>query len=137
MLSAKKLLWMALLLGLAVPVLAEEPLPALPPEQESAEAMRSSVDEALPQLQPSTLPTLPPADVTSVTPNTMVSVTCFIGNPNNEDEVGSLGIFSAAQAARSCNETFFDCRGKCYGCYLDFDYGEEVCMDAAGKKYLR
>jgi hypothetical protein len=84
------------------------------------------------------LPTLPPAQASSLdNSNSLVSVSCYVGNPNNEDGVGNLSVPSASQAGPVCNNTFLICKGKCYGCFDDFDYSEEICVDNSGKKYLR
>jgi hypothetical protein len=66
-----------------------------------------------------------------------VSVSCYKGDSNNGYMVGNMMIFSPETAGQSCNSFYYDCKGKCYGCFSDFDLSEDVCYDAAGRKFLK
>jgi hypothetical protein len=66
-----------------------------------------------------------------------VSVTCYQGNPNaGGNTMGSVSVIPASAGA-TCNSLYYDCQGRCYGCYSDFDLSEDVCVDASGRKFLR
>lgn len=114
----KNLCWAVLLL-LALPAFAEDTRPEL----------QSTPLENLPRLS-----SIPDSINQS---ESMVAVECYIGNPLNGNRAGSLTANSASQAGSSCNALFFDCQGQCYGCFSDFDFSEEICVDNAGRKYLR
>jgi hypothetical protein len=101
---------------------------------------------ALPALGQDTLPTLQPGQLPSLSAQPMTvappsdknySVECYLGNPNQKDRLGSLIATSATDAGPACNSMFFACKGSCYGCFSDFDFPEEICVDNAGRKYLR
>jgi len=66
-----------------------------------------------------------------------VSVTCYLGNPNDGQTLGSITVPSPAEAGPSCNSLNYSCRGRCFGCYADFDMSEDICVDGSGRKYLR
>ncbi len=62
-----------------------------------------------------------------------ISIVCYVdGEP-----VGNVAVFNIADAARSCDITYYDCRGRCVGCFHDFDYVENVCVDLTGNTFLR
>jgi hypothetical protein len=46
-------------------------------------------------------------------------------------------VFSPEAASTQCNALYYACKGKCYGCFSDFDLGGEVCYDSAGKRFLQ
>lgn len=63
-----------------------------------------------------------------------ISVACYFGDRLVGDGVVVFDVSSAAQA---CNGLFYDCRGRCFGCFHDFDYAEDVCVDMYGRTFLR
>ena len=63
-------------------------------------------------------------------------VACYIGNPNNNNNIGTITIFDLNSAGAACNATFINCQGKCVGCVNDFDLDGTVCYDNNGKKFL-
>jgi hypothetical protein len=65
------------------------------------------------------------------------SVECYLGNPDQKQMLGSMMANSAKDAGTGCNGMFWACNGACYGCFTDFDYSDDICVDKAGKKYLR
>jgi hypothetical protein len=69
--------------------------------------------------------------------DTGYDVTCYIGNPNNNKNIGTITIFDLTAAGASCNATFINCQGKCVGCVNDFDLDGTVCYDNNGKKFLQ
>lgn len=66
----------------------------------------------------------------------MYSVSCYIGNPGNNRNIGSIQISDITSAGPLCNATFPVCEGKCVGCVNDFDLDGTVCYDRNGKKFL-
>ena len=83
------------------------------------------------------LPSTGTADISVNSRDQNVSVTCYMGNPNaGGSTMGSISVI-AATAGAACNSLYYDCQGRCYGCYSDFDPSEDVCVDAAGRKFLR
>ncbi|HJV36252.1 hypothetical protein [Geomonas sp.] len=65
------------------------------------------------------------------------TVECYLGNPDQKQMLGSLMANSAHDAGPACNGMFLACNGACYGCFTDFDYSDDICVDKSGKKYLR
>ena len=63
-------------------------------------------------------------------------VTCYLGNPNDKNSLGSIAT-SAAAAGATCNSVNYVCQGRCFGCYSDFDLSEDICVDNSGRKFLR
>jgi hypothetical protein len=94
-------------------------------------------DEQLPSLSSSGLERLPGAGSGLSSMSETVSVTCYLGNPNDGQTLGSITVPSPAEAGPSCNSLNYSCRGRCFGCYADFDLSEDVCVDSSGRKYLR
>jgi hypothetical protein len=83
------------------------------------------------------LPSTSSADLSVNSRDQNVSVTCYQGNPNaGGSTMGSISVI-AATAGAACNSLYYDCQGRCFGCYSDFDLSEDVCVDAAGRKFLR
>jgi len=61
-----------------------------------------------------------------------IEVTCFKGNLDAGNQVGNITVTNPAEAGQTCNSTFYDCDGKCVGCYDDQNLGKKVCLDSAG-----
>jgi len=51
--------------------------------------------------------------------------------------LGSAVIFDISSAATACNNVYYECKGKCIGCFHDFDYVDYVCVDTSGRTFLR
>jgi hypothetical protein len=51
--------------------------------------------------------------------------------------IGSVVIFDVSNAAFACNNFYYDCKGKCIGCFNDSDYIDYVCVDTSGRTFLR
>jgi hypothetical protein len=65
-----------------------------------------------------------------------ISVTCY-NLQNSEIPVGNAIVYDTAQAASACNSLYYDCRGKCVGCFTDQDYLDSVCVDMRGTMFLK
>lgn len=85
---------------------------------------------------PPRLPSLDSAPQNMVATEQTTTVTCYLGNPNNRQSLGSISV-NAQAAGANCNSLYYDCQGRCYGCYSDFDMSEDICVDSSGRKYLR
>jgi len=97
--------------------------------------------DALPQPSstgPEGLPSLSasPMNVSTVSDQT-VSVTCYLGNPNERQVLGSITVSNPLEAGPSCNSLNYSCRGRCFGCYSDFDLSEDICVDNSGRRFIR
>jgi len=114
-----------LLLGCFVSVV----LPAMAAE-DTLPQLRSTGTEGLPSLSAS------PMNVSAVSDQT-VSVTCYLGNPNDREVLGSITVSNPLEAGPSCNSLNYSCRGRCFGCYSDFDLSEDICVNNAGRRFLR
>lgn len=68
--------------------------------------------------------------------DTSYDVTCYIGNPSNNNNIGTIMISDLTSAGAACNATFINCQGKCVGCVNDFELDGTVCYDNNGKKFL-
>jgi hypothetical protein len=62
-----------------------------------------------------------------------MSVICYKGS----SRIGTVTVFDGRAAAATCNTVLVDCRGSCIGCFRDFDYVDDVCVDVHGKVFLR
>jgi len=65
-----------------------------------------------------------------------ISVSCY-KDAKSSWSVGRVVVFDVAEAAQACNSMYYDCRGKCIGCYQDFDYVDNVCIDMRGNTFLK
>ena len=98
-------------------------------------------EDQLPSLSSGGLERLPdagssPLSVNSISDQT-INVTCYLGNPNDGQTLGSITAPTPSEAGASCNSLNYSCRGRCFGCYSDFDLSEDICVDGSGRKYLR
>ena len=114
-----RLFFLAGVLLSSIPVLGDEPLSQLPPGGSES------------------LPTLSPGSPNFLTSGETISVTCYLGNPNNQQSLGGVVVHSPEAAGPTCNSFNLVCQGRCYGCYADFDLSEDVCVDGSGRKFLR
>lgn len=66
------------------------------------------------------------------------TVYCYQGTPrDNRLMIGSVVVGDTGTAAQACNNIYYDCRKNCVGCFHDFDYVEDVCVDSYGNVFLR
>jgi hypothetical protein len=94
----------------------------------------------LPMLQsssPGQLPSLSTVNVNMVDQDKSLSVTCYLGNPNDRNSLGDIMVQGAVNAGPTCNSMFFSCKGRCFGCFSDFDLSQDICVDNGGRKFLR
>jgi hypothetical protein len=111
-----------LLVCLTLPALADDALPKIPP---------AAADDTLPKIPSGESPSVIPEDPEV---GKSYSVTCYLGNPSEGRNLGSLMVTSVTQAGPACNSAFYDCHDGCYGCITD---GDNVCVDKYGSKYQR
>ncbi len=96
--------------------------------------------DGLPMLPPAgsaQLRSLSSATINMTDPEKMISVTCYLGNPNDGKSVATIMIQGAASTGSSCNSMFYDCKGRCFGCFSDSDLSQDICVDNNGRKFLR
>ena len=89
----------------------------------------------LPSSQPSQLPSINTVNVQPVGDQN-ISVTCYLGNPNDRNSLGDIMVHSVPEAGTVCNSMYFACKGACFGCFSDFDLSQDICVDVGGKKFL-
>lgn len=65
-----------------------------------------------------------------------ISVSCY-KDAKSSWSVGRVVVFDVAEAAQACNSMYYDCRGRCIGCYQDSDYVDNVCVDMRGNTFLK
>ena len=94
-------------------------------------------EDQLPSLSSGGLERLPDAGSSLSSMSETISVTCYLGNPNDGQTLGSITVASPEEAGPSCNSLNYSCRGRCFGCYSDFDLSEDICVDSSGRKFLR
>ncbi len=63
-----------------------------------------------------------------------VSIFCYVGNPQDNELVGTVDVFDVRTAANSCNVMYNSCEGNCTGCFVDRE-SREVCIDPYGRFY--
>lgn len=65
-----------------------------------------------------------------------ISVSCYL-NSDEGSYLGSLMTFAPETSAEMCNRIYYACKGKCFGCFSDFDLSEDVCYDNQGRRFLK
>jgi hypothetical protein len=65
-----------------------------------------------------------------------IMVQCYVERPSAFNELGNVEVGNPESAAQSCNNVYYDCKGRCIGCYLHQD-GYEICIDAMGNEFLK
>jgi hypothetical protein len=65
------------------------------------------------------------------------TVSCYLGSPVIGNYVGNVTVYTPDTAARACNILYYACKGKCTGCFSDFDLTEDVCYDNQGRRFLK
>jgi hypothetical protein len=63
------------------------------------------------------------------------SITAYCYRDNRS--LGNVVVFDVSNAAAACNNLYYDCKGKCIGCFNDNDYVDYVCVDKSGRTFLR
>ncbi len=65
-----------------------------------------------------------------------ITVSCY-NLQKSQNPIGNIVVYDTAQAAAACNLAYYDCRGKCVGCFSDSDYIDSVCVTATGTLFLK
>ncbi len=65
-----------------------------------------------------------------------ITVSCYLGNPDNNQLLGYIEVFSISMSATRCNMMYYDCNGNCTACYID-ENGSQICIDTTGGRYTR
>jgi hypothetical protein len=65
-----------------------------------------------------------------------VSVTCY-NLEKSQLSVGSVVVYDTSRAAQTCNAVYYDCKGRCVGCFSDSDFIDAVCADETGALFLK
>jgi hypothetical protein len=73
--------------------------------------------------------------VTTVFAEQSISVSCY-NLEKSGIPVGNVVVYDTSLAARSCNSLYYDCKGRCVGCFTDQDYLDSVCIDVNGTMFL-
>ncbi len=63
-----------------------------------------------------------------------IQVYCYIGDPGDNEYLGTVDIFNPLQATSTCNMVYNDCKMNCTGCYTDQD-ARQICIDRSGQPY--
>lgn len=66
-----------------------------------------------------------------------VSASCYKGDPEEGNLIGSLTVVVPNDAGKGCNSLYASCGGECTGCVSEFDFGGDICYDSAGRKFLK
>ncbi|HWO99256.1 MAG TPA: hypothetical protein VNL74_01335 [Methylococcus sp.] len=53
------------------------------------------------------------------------------------EEVGSVMVPPNLPPARACNVVEYACKNRCVACAHDYDYYEDICVDAAGRQFVK
>jgi hypothetical protein len=61
-----------------------------------------------------------------------IQINCYKETRDAGNYKGKISVSKPEYAGQSCNSTFYDCDGKCFGCYFDKDQSKPVCYDNAG-----
>ena len=91
----------------------------------------------LPSSSSAQLPSIGSTTVNMADPDRSISVTCYLGNPNNGNSLGDIMARGPESAGPTCNALNFSCKGRCFGCFSDFDLSQDICVDSNGRKFLR
>ena len=63
-----------------------------------------------------------------------VQAYCYVGDPTDNEYIGTVDFVKPSQAASACDALYFDCEGHCTGCFKNDD-SEELCVDPTGRVY--
>ena len=61
-----------------------------------------------------------------------IDVSCYKGISQEGIYVGNVTVTKPASAGETCNSTYYDCDGKCVGCYYDQNLSKTICFDKSG-----
>jgi hypothetical protein len=102
-------------------------------------SLPASADELpmLPTTGITQLPSIDSATISMVDQDQNISVTCFLGNPNDRNSLGDIMVNGAGTAGATCNSLYFSCKGRCFACFSDFDLSQDICVDNSGRKFLK
>ncbi|HXX56370.1 MAG TPA: hypothetical protein VEI96_00050 [Thermodesulfovibrionales bacterium] len=64
------------------------------------------------------------------------AVSCYVGNPDNNQLIGDVEVFNISSAVARCNMMYMDCNGNCTACYIS-ENGSQSCIDSTGRQYTR
>ena len=64
------------------------------------------------------------------------TVSCY-NLQSSSYSLGSVVVIDTSQAAGACNSLYYNCKGRCVGCFTDQDYVEAVCVDVNGTLFLK
>jgi hypothetical protein len=64
------------------------------------------------------------------------AVSCYVGNPDNNQLVGNIDVFNISSAVSRCNMMYMDCSENCTACYIA-ENGSQICIDSTGRQYTR
>jgi hypothetical protein len=53
------------------------------------------------------------------------------------EEVGSVVVPPSLSPAQACNIVEYACKNRCVACAHDYDYYEDICVDAAGRQFVK
>lgn len=69
------------------------------------------------------------------------SVQCYRMDSYYDDyrfeEVGSVVVPPHLPPAQACNVVEYACKERCVACAHDYDYYEDICIDAAGRQFVK
>jgi len=65
-----------------------------------------------------------------------ITVACY-KLQDSEIPLGHVVVYDTSQAALACNSHYYDCKGRCVGCFTDQDYLDSVCVDVRGTMFLK
>ncbi len=65
-----------------------------------------------------------------------ISISCY-KDARSPWSLGNVVVYEVFEAAQACNSLYYDCKGRCVGCYQDLDYVDNVCVDVAGRMFLK
>ena len=65
-----------------------------------------------------------------------ISVACY-NFQASEIPLGHIVVYDVSQAALACNSHYYNCKGRCVGCFTDQDYLDSVCVDVRGTMFLK
>ncbi len=65
-----------------------------------------------------------------------ISVSCY-NLEKSPHILGNVVVYDPYRAAMACNSVYYECKGRCVGCFSDSDYLDVVCADASGTIFLK
>jgi len=71
---------------------------------------------------------------TAVAQDEEITVSCYKGNLDEGNYVGTVTVTVPENSGQSCNTTYYECQDKCLGCFPDADLDRLVCYDNSGTR---